>query len=629
MSFTPSKIQQEIIDHKEGAMLVEATAGTGKTYVLTERIRKLVSNSNENFGVLALTFTNKAADEMKKRLSNNKRVFVSNIHSFCFEIFRERKRFVGYSEMPHIIESDNDKVELLEQIFNTNLELKPYFFDREAKEKKDLLQNSLKFIKTQKQNLKFSTIILNSDSLTEKQKILIKEYDDILKSQNLIDYDDILIKAYEIFDKYPDIAKLYRNIYKYICIDEAQDLNFAQYQIIKTLCGSDYKNVFMVGDPNQAIYAFGGADKKYFLENFVSDFNPKRIVLKDNYRSSQKVILAANTLNPNSISIENVPIVGEFVLIGLKNEEEEANWIVAKIEELLKKGHKDISEKISFDKIAVLGRNKFVFNALTFAFRNAKYKFHLKKTNDSIESVSDFMKIFELCIRVHTNPKDEIHFYQILRLLNLDIDLTTNNITSLDKLITIQNRITDIYEKTKFEIIVKAIQNIGTENKPMFLNALEVLKTYTLGNFKTKDEENEKENVLKDIAEWTNLWNVYLLKSSSDNRSLSHFKQMVALGELNEIGNMNEGITLSTVHSAKGLQFDIVFLIGMTEGVFPDYRSLNNQNELNEEKNNAFVALTRAKRLLYVTYPIEKMMPWGKPKKEMISRFIENMDKIK
>jgi len=418
MSFTPSKIQQEIIDHKEGAMLVEATAGTGKTYVLTERIRKLVSNSNENFGVLALTFTNKAADEMKKRLGNNKRVFVSNIHSFCFEIFRERKRFVGYSEMPHIIESDNDKVELLEQIFNTNLELKPYFFDREAKEKKDLLQNSLKFIKTQKQNLKFSTIILNSDSLTEKQKILIKEYDDILKSQNLIDYDDILIKAYEIFDKYPDIAKLYRNIYKYICIDEAQDLNFAQYQIIKTLCGSDYKNVFMVGDPNQAIYAFGGADKKYFLENFVSDFNPKRIVLKDNYRSSQKVILAANTLNPNSISIENVPIVGEFVLIGLKNEEEEANWIVAKIEELLKKGHKDISEKISFDKIAVLGRNKFVFNALTFAFRNAKYKFHLKKTNDSIESVSDFMKIFELCIRVHTNPKDEIHFYQILRLLN-------------------------------------------------------------------------------------------------------------------------------------------------------------------------------------------------------------------
>jgi DNA helicase-2/ATP-dependent DNA helicase PcrA len=204
--------------------------------------------------------------------------------------------------------------------------------------------------------------------------------------------------------------------------------------------------------------------------------------------------------------------------------------------------------------------------------------------------------------------------------------LILSKISDGGKLNTIRNAITNDYEKIKFEIIIDAIDKIGSKNKPRFDKSLNILREYALDNFKTVEEENEKENVLNDITAWSNLWNSYLLKSNSDNRNLLHFRTMVALGELQEIATNIEGITLSTVHSAKGLQFDIVFLVGMTEGVFPDYRSLNNQNELNEERNNAFVALTRAKRLLYITYPKEKMMPWEKTKKQIISRFVKNME---
>jgi len=626
MSLQPSDSQQKVIDHKEGALLVEATAGTGKTFVLTELIRKLVSNPEEKFGVLALTFTNKAADEMQKRLGNNKRVFLSNIHSFCFKIFKERRRFIGYSEMPQIIENDNDKIQLLEQVFNSNLDLRPYFFDKEAKEKSDLLYNSLKFIKRQKQNLR--SIEENTESLTEKQKILVREYDDLLKSQNFIDYEDILVLAHRIFKDHQEIAQLYRHLYKFVCIDEAQDLNYAQYEIIKALCGEENKNVIMVGDPNQAIYAFGGADKKYFLEHFVSDFNPKRIELKENYRSSKKVIQAANTLIPNAISDENVPIVGVFELKALDSEEDEACWVVGKIKELLENGHPDISGKVVEDKIAVLGRNKFVFNELKKELKKKNFNFHFRKTNETIESVSDFMKIFELCVRVYTYSKDAIHFSQLIQLLNINEQIDCSNLEGIERLNVIKEKIKDEYEKIKFETIITAVTAIGAENKPQFKSALLILEEYSRNNFKIEREENEKEIVLKDIAEWQKLWDEYLLKSNSESRSLSHFRNMVALGELTEIGSDFDGITLSTVHSAKGLQFEIVFLIGMAEGVFPDYRSLNRKNELNEEKNNAFVALTRAKRLLYVSYPKNKMMPWNKLKMQMISRFVENMDGI-
>jgi len=278
--------QQEITQNTEGAVLLLAGAGSGKTLILTEHVRYLLENEKGHFRVLALTFANKAAEEMESRLAGikdlKKRAFIGTIHKFCLEVIKSHGNVIGIAKMPHIFESEEVRKKIVEELFESNIKLKVYLEEKKSeKEKMDLINRGLNFISQKKREL----ILPGNEvfhTLHEAQQVLYKEYNDLLSSQDAMDFDDVLILAYRIFIERPEVANLYTRLYKYVCIDEAQDLNFAQYEIIKTMCLGRHNNILMVGDPNQAIYGFNGADKKFMQENFISDFNARVKELKEN-----------------------------------------------------------------------------------------------------------------------------------------------------------------------------------------------------------------------------------------------------------------------------------------------------------------------------------------------------------
>jgi DNA helicase-2/ATP-dependent DNA helicase PcrA len=623
--------QRKIVENTEGAMLVLAGAGSGKTRILTERVRYLLEHKKGHFRVLALTFTNKAAEEMENRLAGikdlKKRAFIGTIHKFCLEVIKAQGNVIGIVKLPHIFESEEVRKKIVEELFENNIKLKVYLEEKKSKrEKQDLINRGLNFISQKKREL----ILPGNEAfynLHEAQQVLYQEYNDLLNSQDAMDFDDILILAYRIFIERPKVAELYSRLYKYVCIDEAQDLNFAQYEIIKTMCLGRHNNILMVGDPNQAIYGFNGADKKFMLEYFGNDFNVRVEELKENYRSSLAVIKAANQLIPGSIDEENVKIPGDFALKAFETEEAEAKWVVEKIKRLLvEKNIEGMEGDISLKQIAVLARNKYVFKFLDKELEKNRIDFFYKKVYKPSECESDFVKIFDLGTRILTNPLDRIHFSQIYELLQTRENTVGNFNNGLSRLTSLKDKIGDKELKQQYHVLIEAWSILSKEEN-QYIKALEKLEAYTQGISMSNDENiSQKALILEDIKELKELWRKFLTQTPTDNRTLQSFKTHVALGITSTAKNQ-KGVTLGTIHSVKGLEYDIVFLIGMTDGTFPDYRAVKKGGKaIEEEKNNAFVAITRSRRLLYITYPRTKFMPWDNdmPSPQKPSIFLEN-----
>lgn len=605
--------QRKIVENTEGSVLVLAGAGSGETRILTERVRYLLENKKGHFRVLALTFTNKAAEEMENRLAGikdlKKRAFIGTIHKFCLEVIKAQGNVIGIVKLPHIFESEEVRKKIVEELFENNIKLKVYLEEKKSKrEKRDLINRGLNFISQKKREL----ILPGNEAfynLHEAQQVLYQEYNDLLNSQDAMDFDDILILAYRIFIERPKVAELYSRLYKYVCIDEAQDLNFAQYEIIKIMCLGRHNNILMVGDQNQAIYGFNGADKKFMLEYFRNDFNVRVEELKENYRSSLAVIKAANRLIPGSIDEENVKIPGDFDLKAFETEEAEAKWVVEKIKKLLvEKNIEGMEGDISLKRIALLARNKYVFKYLDKELEKNRIDFFYKKVYKPSECESDFVKIFDLGTRILTNPLDRIHFSQISELLQIKENTIGNFNDGLSKLASLKDKIGDKELKQQYHVIIEA-WSILSKDENQYTKALEKLEAYTQG-ISNDEDISQKALILEDIKELKELWRKFLTQTPTDNRTLQSFKTHVALGITSTAKNQ-KGVTLGTIHSVKGLEYDIVFLIGMTDGTFPDYRAVKKgPKAIEEEKNNAFVAITRSRRLLYITYPKTKFMPW-------------------
>jgi DNA helicase-2/ATP-dependent DNA helicase PcrA len=391
-----SNIQTHITQHKEGALLVLAGAGSGKTRVLTERIKNLLKDGS--YHVLALTFTNKAAEEMATRLEDVKgieeRSFIGTIHSFCLEIINKQGYSIGINEMPHFFDKEEDRKALLIQVFENNITLKNHYLNKNDNEKRNFIYEVLDYISKQKKNL-IDPIEKSNDAL----EYIYWEYQELLKKQNAIDFDDVIFIAYKIFINRPSITKIYRRLYKYISVDEAQDLNFAQYEFIKLLCSGEHKNVLMVGDINQSLFHFNGSDIKYMNSLFLNDFGAEKIELNTNYRSSKAVLNIANKIKPNSVSIDDNTPEGIFEINEFTNVEEEAKWVVNKIEEFLQqKKYEEIEGDISLNKIAVLARNKYLFQGIENELneRNSqgkKLNYFYKKGSDVTDFGSEFITL--------------------------------------------------------------------------------------------------------------------------------------------------------------------------------------------------------------------------------------------
>ena len=597
-----SEKQKEIVEYENSPICVEASAGSGKTRVLTQRIKFLLSQTKKK--VLALTFTNKAAEEIKERLEEDtniqNRLFVGTFHGFCQYVLENHGSSIGFSKMPHIFEDDKDRLELIVQAIEQVPTYYSIYKEQSVKDKNNFRYRALNFISKVKRELILASKY-HEHTDDENIILLYRSYQELLRRQNAIDFDDLLLETYRLFIDYPHIAALYRRSYFGICVDEAQDLNHAQYNLLLALCNDEYKNIMLVGDPKQSIYYFNGSSSNFMLKNFIDDFKAIKYELNENFRSSKEVIKASNkiiSLSDDKV-LSNTPYNGKFEIKSCVSEEEESQCVIDKIQELLTmETHDEIEGQISLEKMVILARNKYVFKNLESKLENENIIYHYKMTPGAIKFESDVMKIFNLKLKLKLNPQDILHKQQL-------------NDTSIENKALI----------TKIDDLLASLNNDGSNLVKLFdtfINALE--------NIDNINNINEVNMITNDIMELKKHWLKYA--KNSNNRSLLQFKNAMALGQtytdIKEIG-----LTLSTVHTMKGQEFDIVFLIGMDEGTFPDYRAVQKGGiEMEQEKNNLYVAFTRAKRFLYITYPKQRTMPWGGIKNRQKSSLLKNFENI-
>ncbi len=603
--------QKAIVSAIPGPIYVEASAGSGKTRVLTERIRHLLSQSNKK--ILALTFTNKAGQEIKERLNDitdiHSRTFIGTFHSFCQSILENHGNLIGYATMPHIFEDELDRLELIEQAINQTPTYSATYNNKDKKQQKVFCYKALNFIAKVKRDLISESDIENHTD-DENIVLLYRSYQDILRTQNAIDFDDLLLRAYSLFIDYPKLAALYRRSFFAICVDEAQDLNNAQYQFLKALANGGFNNIMMVGDPNQSIFHFNGSSPNYMNQSFIDDFSAKTFELIENYRSSIKILNEAKKIIPEAEYIEGTVKQGRFELRQHENEIVEAQWVAAKIHELVAlKKHGDIEGEISPEKIAVLARNKYLFKPLAEELNKSGIPHYYKMTPGALKFESSLMQIFDLAFRIKLNSQDELHQKRLLKSVGLDenVKLSLNEIS--EKAVNADHK----------EIISLTI--LLDEEGRNFKSSFEDYKQRVSIN-----DDNDKNMLFNDIDELLKHWHHYA--KSTDNQSIHQFKNSMSLGKTHPM-TQHFGVTLSTVHTMKGQEFDIVFIIGMDNETFPDYRAVRRGGvEMLQEKNNLYVAFTRAKRWLYVSWPESRTMPWGDKKRRKISSLLKGFTPV-
>lgn len=617
MTIRLSPLQKKIVDHDDGALLVVAGPGSGKTRVVTERIRRLLKIPGKHFRVLALTFTNKAANEMVERFQDipevNERAFVGTVHSFCTEVLANRGKSVGISELPHIFESFQDRKQVLSDAVRDDPELLQELRDSGgSKEQSQRLDAWLSAIGEAKNELKTPAMI--TDVLLRR---LYEAYDAGLRACSVVDFDDLLLLTYRLFEERPEIAAFYRRQYKYICVDEAQDLNNAQYRLLCALCGKEYFNIMMVGDPKQAIFVWNGASPEY-MKAFVTDFKATMYDLQDNFRSSRSVVVAAQSLDASYVVAGQLPIRGCMHIEECDDEQREAEYVVSKIQELIGSGHPDVEGGIRAESVGILGRNRFVFQEVEKKLIEAGLPYHKKVSAAGYESESDVMEEFELALRVLSNPLDRLHLGMLgtswksrIKVDELYAGCDLRAITGLQVLSLLEKQAKGGY----CSITMNAVRDLRwAPDDFKFLKGLE-----SIGKGVAELTEEERALVTLDIRQWTKHWTYFVRSEPGGKHNVPSFLNQVALGTTQQ--PQQEGVSLLTVHSAKGMEFDVVFVIGMMEGTFPDYRAT--AKTMPEEHRNAFVAVTRSKRLLYLTYAQTKMMPWGDYKAQDPSRFLK------
>jgi DNA helicase-2/ATP-dependent DNA helicase PcrA len=598
--------QNEVVNHVDGPLLVVAGPGSGKTRVLTERVRTLLTDVQGHFRVLALTFTNKAADEMRERLSDlgeeRHRAFIGTLHSFCLEMLSERGKFVGVEGTPNIFEQSKDRKEILIKAIAEDPVLEQEIGQiADSKERSRRVDEWLQMISRIKAHP--ITCAVLDDELEQR---VLDAYDAGMRACNAYDFDDLLLLTYQLLTNNPKLADFYRRLYRFICIDEAQDLNEAQYAVVCALCGDSFKNVMLVGDPKQSIYGFNTSSPR-FMQSFAEDFKAKKIELTENFRSSRAVVEKAKSLDPHYSVVGQVPISGEYNAFVCKDAEDEARFIADTMQNLFANGHPDIEGPVTPSSCAVLGRTRFVLLAIEKELQTRSIPFY-RRLSANHENESDTVEDFQLALRLIANPRDRLHFSMLAKRWSVIVPVPI-----IDPISAISEMAQASLRREAMVIVEAARAIVNHSTKLDLMPAFEVLRRYadTL-------EESARQAIYEDVAVFSQEWDQYL-RSGSPGRSIVSFMSSKALGSTQKA--TRDGVGLLTVHSAKGLEFDVVFLAGMAEGTFPDFRARPGPT-MEEEKRSAFVAVTRSRRLLYMTYPRLRLMPWGDWRQQQQSRFI-------
>ena len=611
-----NKEQLEAVKHINGPMLVLAGAGSGKTKVLTSRIAYLIENGVSVDNILAITFTNKAAKEMKEREIkligyDAKSIQISTFHSLGLKIIKENYSRLGYKSNFVILDSD-DTLTVVKKIMK-DLNLNPKFYNaRDIRNKISSAKNEL--IGPDK----FSKVEFDQNIITVYEK-----YSKKLLINNSVDFDDLLTLPIKLFKEYPDILKYYQDKYKYVLIDEYQDTNEAQYIFSKMLC-NNHKNIFVVGDNDQAIYAFRGANYKNIL-NFEKDYpDCKVILLEENYRSTQNILDAANSvIKHNKMRKDknlwcNNDIGSKVKYIKVDSDKEECAYVSNKIKEL----H---DNNISYEDIAILYRTnaqsrlieeEMLKNGIPYRIVGSFYFYNRKEIKDL------------LCyLRLINNHDDDVSLLRVINSPKRGIgDKTIENITKIatEKGISLFEAI-ESGKELGFKNLILDMEK-KCENLTLTEMVDVVLNDSGMKNEYTQDKSLESEIRLENLEEFKSITKGY--EEEYGVISLTDFLNEVSLvSDISEHQDSNNKVSLMTIHSVKGLEFDNVFIVGMEEGIFPHYNSINEGSlaAIEEERRLCYVAITRAKKNLWMLNAKKRML-FGNTQLNMPSRFMDEID---
>lgn len=609
--------QLEAVNHVDGPMLVLAGAGSGKTKVLTSRIANLIENGVSPYNILAITFTNKAAKEMKDRVekligSMAHNIQISTFHSLGLKILKENYNLLGYERNFTIIDSD-DVLTIIKKIMKDLNMSKDYYNPRELRNKISSAKNEMMGVEA------FSKV-----EFDHKVVEVYKRYISKLKNGNSIDFDDLLILPIKLFKNYPSILEEYQNRYKYILIDEYQDTNEAQY-VLSKLLSSKYRNIFVVGDNDQAIYAFRGANYKNIL-NFEKDYpEAKTVLLEENYRSTKTILNAANSVIKNNRERKDKNLWSnndngsKIKYRVVQNEKEEASFVASEIKELITKGIKE-------EDIAVLYRTNAQSRVIEEEMlkKNIKYRIVGSFYFYNRKEIKDL-----LCyLRLINNHKDDVSLLRVINTPKRGIgEKTLDNLSN----IAMENN-TSIYEAIssgKELEFKKLIEELTKISETISLTELidNILDKSGIKKELTSSKLLEDEIRLENLNEFKSITKSY--EEEYGSATLSDFLEEISLvSDMTEHQDGSNRVSLMTVHSVKGLEFDHVFIVGMEEGIFPHYNAINDggSSAIEEERRLCYVAITRAKKELYII-SAESRMLFGNTNRNMPSRFIEEIDK--
>ena len=622
----------------DGPMIVIAGAGSGKTRVLTYKIAYLMTEGVDPFNILALTFTNKAAKEMKERIATivgneAKNLWMGTFHSVFARILRIEAHKIGYTSNFTIYDSD-DSQKLVSRI------IKEFNLDKDQYKYKSIFSriSSMKNSFISPNDYLNNEELLLSDKISNRSKFyqIYNEYVERCFKAGAMDFDDLLLKTNELLNSYPDTLSKYQNIFKYILVDEYQDTNHSQYLIIRAL-SDKFQNICVVGDDAQSIYSFRGANINNIL-NFQKDFPDSKIFrLEQNYRSTKNIVNAANSLIENNqkrlkknVWTENES--GEKISVNkLLTDGEEGRFVASSIFE------NKMQSQLQNSDFAILYRTNAQSRSFEDALRkkNISYRVYGGLSFYQRKEIKDVLAYLRLLI----NPDDEQAFKRIINFPARGIGQTTLNKiaveaknSSVSDYIFIKDflkssEILNNSTKNKlldFVIMIESIKN-KLEHADVFDITKEVLKLSGLYNLYKNDESLEGINRIQNIEELLNGIKDFVENNEKGQASVSFFLQDVALAtdQDNDTNDKNK-VSLMTIHLAKGLEFPYVYIVGLEENLFPSAMNLNSRTELEEERRLFYVALTRAEKKIYLSYVLSRYR-WGKPIDSEKSRFIDEI----